>query len=100
MITQAEEKPHYSRIGQAYDITEADIRWVWALLLAQGEVVVVLPEALLETTGDPERKTSLYSSGISVRLSCFGLLLLVPLLQELQVRVPLSGATLASAGLG
>ena len=54
MIVQVEEKLRNPKIGGAYGVSEADIRWVKALLRTQGEVVIVPPEALIEATGDPE----------------------------------------------
>ena len=54
IIAQVEEKLHYPRIGQAYGITEDDIRWVGGLLRTQAKVVVVPPGALAEVVDDPE----------------------------------------------
>lgn len=54
MIAQVEEKLRLPKIGGAYNVSEADIRWVRALFRTQAEVVLVRFEDLVGAVKDPE----------------------------------------------
>ena len=54
IVTLVAERLLSPRIGRAYGVTEADVRWVLALLRTQAETTLVPPAAQVAVTGDPE----------------------------------------------